>query len=797
MAHMWKNHNLLWLFESIRSPVGIVATFLWVIGLCTAHGQPNSAFGTMHTTQIDGVKIEYFVPNRPAVKLSADGNTMISGDPSVVVIANPVPPVNPFHILPRPKLQTLGTGTSKLATIPFTITYVTAGQTDFNNVSCVTFPDAAKAAFNEAAALWSSRLNSPVPITIKAGWASLGGSTLGYSGGSTLNRNFLGSPQSSTWYKGALANAIAGYDLTLTGYDMQITYSSDFPWYYGTDGNPSAGTYDLMSVAFHEICHGLGFSGSMSYISGTGSWGNNGEPYICDRFAQDNGGTALLNTTTYPNPSTALGSALTSGSVWFYGTAAMAANGGGRVKLYAPATWAAGSSYSHLDYNTFKATSHRLMVYAISLATATHDPGTVTMGLLRDVGWPLLACPTGIAATDGTSASYVQVTWVGVSGATHYRVAQATSPTGTRTDLGTWQTETTYDDTSATVGTTYYYFVRSATSSGGANVSGYSTGDTGWRALLSPTITTSTPLPSGTVNAAYILTLAATGGTTPYTWTNSIGRLPSGLSLNSAGVISGTPSVATNASFTVKVNGGDGNSSTQPFSLSITPPPYWMLNVTLSGGSGSVRPVVGLYTMPLGSSTNVVATADDWYRIQSLTTNGTPVTAAAEKKTFTNPIASIAANETNTVNVTFTGATPVLVGGSVSNATLLTYAKNNGYGNNESGAAADANLFYDWLLGIDPLSGPYTPGLAITAMTITNTDLTIVMQLTTNDVPKNTQINGWLQIQGSTNVGGLYTNIVSAQLPQAVFSGNGEARIDVPSWVTPHLFYKAHIHSTP
>jgi hypothetical protein len=227
------------------------------------------------------------------------------------------------------------------------------------------------------------------------------------------------------------------------------------------------------------------------------------------------------------------------------------------------------------------------------------------------------------------------------------------------------------------------------------------------------------------------------------------------------------------------------------------PPPHWMLNVTLSGGSGSVNPVVGLYTMPLGSSTTVVATADDWYRIQSLTTNGTPVAAAAEKKVYTHSVASMATNKTNTVNVTFTDATPVLVGGSVSNATLFTYAKNHGYGNNESGAAADANLFYDWLLGIDPRAGPYTPGLTITAMAITNTDLTIVMQLTTNAVPKNTQINGWLQIQGSTNVGGLYTNIVSAQLPQAVFSGNGEARIHFPGVVTPRHFYKAQIHSTP
>jgi hypothetical protein len=454
-------------------------------------------------------------------------------------------------------------------------------------------------------------------------------------------------------------------------------------------------------------------------------------------------------------------------------------------------TWLTGTTYD--DTSAIIGTTYYYFVRAATSSGGSDISGYST----GDTGWRALSAPTGVTATDGTSASYVQVTWSTASGATHYRVARADTLAGTKTDLGFWRTSTTYQDTTATPDVTYYYFVRAATSSGGANVSAYSVADSGWRALLSPTITTSSPLPSGTVNAPYSQTLTATGGTTPYTWTNSIGRLPLGLSLNSAGVISGTPSVATNASFTVKVNGGDGNSSTKPFSLSIIPPPHWMLNVTLSGSSGSVNPVVGLYTMPLGSSTTVVATADDWYRIQSLTTNGTPVAAAAEKKVYTHSVASMAANKTNTVNVTFTDATPVLVGGSVSNATLFTYAKNHGYGNNESGATADANLFYDWLLGIDPLSGLYTPGLAITAMTITNTDLTIVMQLTTNDVPKNTQINGWLQIQGSTNVGGIYTNIVSAQLPQAVFSGNGEARIDFPGLVTPRHFYKAQIHSTP
>jgi hypothetical protein len=54
-----------------------------------------------------------------------------------------------------------------------------------------------------------------------------------------------------------------------------------------------------------------------------------------------------------------------------------------------------------------------------------------------------------------------------------------------------------------------------------------------------PAITT-TALPDGQVNAAYEQTLAAVGDA-PITWTLSGGVLPEGLTLSSAGVISGIP----------------------------------------------------------------------------------------------------------------------------------------------------------------------------------------------------------------------------------------------------------------
>lgn len=80
-------------------------------------------------------------------------------------------------------------------------------------------------------------------------------------------------------------------------------------------------------------------------------------------------------------------------------------------------------------------------------------------------------------------------------------------------------------------------------------------------------ITTYPTLPAGTQNYPYQATLTASGGKPPYTWNLSYGSvLPAGLTLSSAGIISGTiasTSKIGNQSFTVKVT----DSSTPPSSM--------------------------------------------------------------------------------------------------------------------------------------------------------------------------------------------------------------------------------------
>ena len=77
-------------------------------------------------------------------------------------------------------------------------------------------------------------------------------------------------------------------------------------------------------------------------------------------------------------------------------------------------------------------------------------------------------------------------------------------------------------------------------------------------------------LPDAYWNEAYPpQTLTATGGQPPYSWTIIAGALPPGMTLSSDGVISGTPTVAGTASFTVQVSDAASATATENMTLAI------------------------------------------------------------------------------------------------------------------------------------------------------------------------------------------------------------------------------------
>lgn len=277
-----------------------------------------------------------------------------------------------------------------VGTASFTVNFRGPGNQGGCSGTLLAWPAAAQTAFLHAVSIWEGLINSREPIVIDACWKQLGAGVLG-SAGPRLLRDWGGGslPMSGTWYPFGLADALAGQDL-VSGRDITASFNDDFTnWYFGTDGVTPAGQYDFVSVVLHEIGHGLGVSGGANYNpdTGTGAVVLGTYPVIYSQFTKDGNGVSLLN--GYTQNSTALGNALRglAGGVFFHGSSAIAANGGNPVPLYTPSTWSSGSSYSHLA-ESFNLTTDDLMTFSIGSGRSQHTVGPVTLGLLKDIGWP-------------------------------------------------------------------------------------------------------------------------------------------------------------------------------------------------------------------------------------------------------------------------------------------------------------------------------------------------------------------------------------------------------------------------
>jgi hypothetical protein len=192
-------------------------------------------------------------------------------------------------------------------------------------------------------------------------------------------------------YPVALGEKISGKQLNTDAEgDLILRINSSMPWYYGTDGKPGSGSYDLVTVVLHEICHGLGFYDSMGVDGSNGYYGAAFFPMIYDKFVTDIQGKRLTDTLNYKNDSPALKQKLTEGPIYFNGPV----SGSGNV-LFTPSTFDDGSSISHLDESTYseKNTSNplyrldALMTPYIDYGEAIHNPGPLVRKILGDIGW--------------------------------------------------------------------------------------------------------------------------------------------------------------------------------------------------------------------------------------------------------------------------------------------------------------------------------------------------------------------------------------------------------------------------
>jgi subtilisin family serine protease len=227
-----------------------------------------------------------------------------------------------------------------------------------------------------------------------------------------------------------------------------------------------------------------------------------------------------------------------------------------------------------------------------------------------------------------------------------------------------------------------------------------------------PSITT-TSLADATNTQAYSQTLAATGGTTPYTWSVGSGALPAGLSLDpNTGALTGTPAeLAGTYSFTAQVTDAASQTATKTLALNLADPlavsttslpdatvgvPYSQ-TVAGTGGKAPYSWSVATGSLPPGLTLDA-ATGD---------VTGTPTTpgsfpftvqatdSASQARTASQALSIVVAPEPLVITTTS------LPGGAVGQSYSQTLAATGGQGS------------YTWSVS----AGSLPPGLALNALT--------------------------------------------------------------------------------
>ena len=124
--------------------------------------------------------------------------------------------------------------------------------------------------------------------------------------------------------------------------------------------------------------------------------------------------------------------------------------------------------------------------------------------------------PTGTAATTTSSPLKNTITWSAGSGATNYIVQRSTTASGPFSSIATALTGTSYDDTTATAGTQYFYNVIAENSAGTSSASANASITTATQVVVAPAAPTGVAATTTASPLKNTITWAATSGATSY-----------------------------------------------------------------------------------------------------------------------------------------------------------------------------------------------------------------------------------------------------------------------------------------
>ncbi len=269
------------------------------------------------------------------------------------------------------------------------------------NINGSPIPAGLVSALDSAAKKWNNYLIITQPIKINI--FLVNNSLYPFSGLTLANgrTNFSNAPFNNFIYPTALANQLAGAELNVGEYDMDIYVNLYTPFYYGA-GIPPSNKNDFTTFMMHEIGHGLGFY-SDGYVnsSNIGSFGNippsalsplstsfpwrgqDSVPTIYDKFIIKESTNHLVGLA--PENTTMLGDSIRYTLNYFDGPSfANTSNGGQPVKLSGgTGTFNLGVDLLHLHSSV----CNSIMSYCWGLGDIVRIPASFELGILKEIGW--------------------------------------------------------------------------------------------------------------------------------------------------------------------------------------------------------------------------------------------------------------------------------------------------------------------------------------------------------------------------------------------------------------------------
>ena len=214
-----------------------------------------------------------------------------------------------------------------------------------------------------------------------------------------------------------------------------------------------------------------------------------------------------------------------------------------------------------LDTSTLSAGVHALGIRALATGNRTFGYYAATVTVTNGPANTVLPAITGVPAV-GSTLTTSNGTWNNSPTGFAYQWLRCDASGNSCTNISGANVNT-YAVAGADANLTLRATVTATNASG-------STPATSAAVLIAPPSITTNSLPSGTVGIGYNAALTASGGISPYSWAVISGALPSGMALNSStGAITGSPSAAGSASFTIRVTDAASQTATKALSINV------------------------------------------------------------------------------------------------------------------------------------------------------------------------------------------------------------------------------------